>query len=103
VGAVGKGLVEVDCVDVVFADVELVDVEFELLVELPEALPLEAGAFEVNVNVMGMATVKASVWRFESRETPVEIEVETVTRADALLFCYDSSSRVENWSPAELT
>jgi hypothetical protein len=81
-------LVEVDCVVVVFADVE-----FEL-VELLEALPLEAGAFEVNVNVMGTGTVKVLVWRFESRETPVEIEVETVTTADALLFCYESSSRV---------
>lgn len=98
-------MVEVDCVVVVFADVEFVDVEFEL-VELLEALPLEAGAFEVNVNVMGTGTEKVSVWRFESRETPAENEVETVTTADALLFCYDSSSRVvllENWSPDELT
>ena len=95
-GAVGRGEVEVGCEDVAFVDVEFVDVEFELFVELLEALPLEAGEFEDNVNVTGMATVKVSVWRFESRETPVETEVETVTTADALvlLFCYVSSSRV---------
>jgi hypothetical protein len=83
VGAVGRGPVEVDFVEV--------EVEFELLVELPVLLPLEVGALEVRVEVMGMAAEKATVWRFWSRETPVENEVKTVTGAadaaeDALLF-----------------
>jgi hypothetical protein len=81
VGAVGRGPVEV-----AFAEVE-----FELLVELLVLLPLEAGALEVKVEVMGMAAEKATVCRFWSRETPVENEVKTVTRAadaaeDALLL-----------------
>lgn len=80
-GAVGRGPVEVD----------FVEVEFELLVELPVLLPLEAGALEVRVEVMGMAVEKGTVWRFWLRETPVENEVKTVTGAadaadDALLF-----------------
>ena len=79
-GAVGRGPVEVE--------VDFVEVEFELLVELPVLLPLEAGELEVSVDVMGMAVEKATVWRFWSRETPVENEVKTVTGAaeDALLF-----------------
>ena len=69
-------------------EVDFVEVEFELLVELPVLLPLEAGELEVSVDVMGMAVEKATVWRFWSRETPVENEVKTVTGAaeDALLF-----------------
>lgn len=67
------------------------EVEFELLVELPVLLPLEAGALEVRVEVMRMAVEKATVWRFWSRETPEENEVKTVTGAadaadDAVLF-----------------
>jgi len=83
VGAVGRGPVEVG-----FVDVEFVDVEFDD-VELPVMLPLEAGEFAVIVNVMGMALETTTVWRFWSRDTPVENEVNTVTWADALLlFCY---------------
>ena len=69
----------------------VVEVEFELLVELPVLLPLEAEVLEFRVEVMGMAAEKATVWRFWSRETPVENEVKMVTWAadavdDALLF-----------------
>ena len=48
-GAVGRGPVEVD----------FVEVEFDEFVELPVLLPLAAGAFAVRV--MGMATVKGTV------------------------------------------
>jgi len=65
-------------VDVELVDVEFEDVEFEL-VELPVMLPLEAGGFEVRVNVMGMAAVKGVDWWSGPTETPVENEVETVT------------------------
>jgi len=73
VGAVGRGAVEVG-----FVDVEFVDVEFEF-VELPVVFPLDAGEFEVRVNVTGMALDTTTVCRFWSRETPVENEVNTVT------------------------
>jgi hypothetical protein len=71
VGAVGRGPVEVELVDVEF---EFEDVEFEF-VELPVAL----GEFAVRVNVTGMAVRKVAVCRFWSREIPVENEVNTVT------------------------
>jgi hypothetical protein len=73
VGAVGRGELEVD-----FVEVEFVEVEFEF-VELPVVFPLEAGEFEVRVNVTGMAVETLTVCRFWSRETPVENEVNTVT------------------------
>lgn len=72
-GAVGRGPVEVD----------FVVVAFELLVELPVLFPLAAGAFEVRVEVMLKVAVKGTVWRFWSRETPVESELKTVTAGDA--------------------
>jgi hypothetical protein len=85
VGAADRGTVELDEVGVAFDE--------ELLVELPEFVellvlfPFEA---EVRVEVIGMAAVKATVWRFWLRETPVENEVKTVTdalaAADALLL-----------------
>lgn len=71
-GAVGRGAVEVGCVEVEFV------VEFEF-VELPVMFPLEAGEFPVRVNVTGMALETTTVCRFWSREIPVEIEVNTVT------------------------
>jgi hypothetical protein len=65
-------------------EVAFVEVEFEEFVELPVLFPLAAGALAPNVEVMATTTVKGTVWRFWSRETPVEVEEKTVT--DALLF-----------------
>ena len=75
VGAVGRGPV----------DVGFVVVAFELLVELPVLFPLAAGELAVRVEVMLKVAVKGAVWRFWSRETPVESEVKTVTTGDAVV------------------
>ena len=68
--AVGRGPVEVAFVEVEFD---------EVFVELPVLFPLDAGALAARVEVMAMTTVKGTVWRFWSRETPVEVEEKTVT------------------------
>ena len=58
------------------------EVAFELLVAL---LPLEAGAFEAEVTVMGIAAVTGIVSRFGPKETPTDNEVETCATAPAEL------------------
>ena len=76
--AVGRGPVEVEFVEVEF------DEEF---VELPVLFPLDAGALAARVEVTRVTTVKGTVWRFWSREKPVEVEEKTVTvGVVALLF-----------------
>lgn len=55
--------------------------ELVLFVELP----FEVELFGVRVVVMGMVTVNGTVSRFGPRETPVEIEVKTVTWAAVAL------------------
>jgi hypothetical protein len=45
--------------------------------------PVAAGALAVTVEVMLKVAVKGTVWRFWSRETPVESEAKTVTTTDA--------------------
>ena len=45
--------------------------------------PLAAGELAVTVEVTLKVAVKGTVWRFGSRETPVEMEGKTVTTTDA--------------------